>query len=36
LQNSAETLGFVHILRSETPYTGDLLVALCKQVTRQE
>lgn len=36
LQNSAETLGFVHILRSETPYTCDLLVSLCKQVTRQE
>jgi uroporphyrinogen-III synthase len=31
LQNSADRLGFMHILRASNPYTDDLLEALCQQ-----
>ena len=36
LQNSADTLGFTHVLRAKNPYTADLLEALCQQVTRRK
>jgi uroporphyrinogen-III synthase len=36
LQNSAETLGFTHVLQARNPYTADLLAALCQQVTRRK
>lgn len=36
LQNSAETLGFTHVLQARNPYTADLLAALCQLVTRRK
>jgi uroporphyrinogen-III synthase len=35
LQNSAETLGFQHVLQAGNPYPADLLEALCRLVVRR-
>ena len=34
LQNSAETLGFQHVLQAHNPYPADLLEALCQLAVR--